>query len=107
MERYKTIPNSVSNIALYPSPNELNNELILLFYKIVLFKKIATVHEKVESRTTRGSISNVRIESANIYILSNPAHYNERIKLSIKWELENRGHVLFEPIYLGAICLVI
>ena len=75
----------MSNIALYPSPNELNNELILLFYKIVLFKKIATVHEKVESRTTRGSISNVRIESANIYnILSNPAHYNERIKVSIK-----------------------
>ena len=66
------------------------------------------MHEKVESRKTRESISNVRIESANIYnILSNPAHYNERIKVSIKWELEYMGHVLFEPVYLGAICSVI
>ena len=72
--------------------------------KRTLFKKTAIMHGKGEFAKIKGSICNVRIETANVCnILPRPAVSNGLILVKLKCDLKHKGHEYFEPVRLHTI----
>ena len=94
-------------MAVDPIPVELKdfNKLEKVrISKRILFKKTAIMHGKGEFAKIKGSICNVRIETANVCnILPRPAVSNGLILVKLKCDLKHKGHEYFEPVCLYTI----
>ena len=96
-----------NKMAVDPIPVELKdfNKLEKVrISKRILFKKTAIMHGKSEFAKIKGSICNVRIETANVCnILPRPAVSNGLILVKLKCDLKHKGHEYFEPVRLHTI----
>ena len=71
----------------------------VLILKIVLFKKIAMMHENGEFSWIKGNICNLFLEAVNICnIKPGPAVSNILFFVNLKHNLKYRSHVYFEPV---------
>ena len=82
---------------------KIKKEKVLIF-KLILFKNVEIIHEKVIFLRLNASICIVPIETANMRnILPSLVIFNGLIDVTLKRDLIYRDHVYFEPFCLYVI----